>query len=110
VNGFDVGRCVLVRHGQEAVTDWTEGEYTPGSLAHISFGGLNGSMYATMFIATKTEKSTHHKIPQQFAYRQEWSGPPPVRWAKRPFLYRLKKKLRRLKRRVGYAPFPLKKT
>jgi hypothetical protein len=72
-NGFVVEKCVLVCHTLDVEgEEWIAGEYTPGSLDGIYFGGLDDRLYLTFFVATKTEKSTCDRFPQQGAYRRVW--------------------------------------
>jgi len=47
-------------------------DYEPGCLNSVSYGGLNNSIYGTICIATKTEQSTGHIIPQQELYNKVW--------------------------------------
>jgi SAM-dependent methyltransferase len=73
-NEFIIDRCVLVAHTRNVEgEDWIAGEYSPGVLDDVEFGGLDDRLYLTFFVATKTEKSTFDRFPQQGAYKRVWS-------------------------------------
>jgi hypothetical protein len=72
-NGFIVEKCLLFSHTRDVEgEEWIAGEYTPGSLDEVHFGGLDDRLYDVFFVATKTEKSTCTRIPQQGTYRRVW--------------------------------------
>jgi SAM-dependent methyltransferase len=72
-NNFIIDRCVLVSHTRNVEgEEWIAGEYRPGALDHVSFGGLDDRLYLTFLVATKTEKSTFERLPQQGTYRRVW--------------------------------------
>jgi hypothetical protein len=48
-------------------------DYEPGSFSGVSYGGLNSSIFGIICIATKTEESTGHVIPQQGLYNKVWN-------------------------------------
>jgi len=68
-NNFEINTIQLIRHTKQADTDpWHFYDYLPGSLDHLSFGGLDNALYAIVCIVTKTENSTGNIIPQQGYY------------------------------------------
>ncbi|HYE48970.1 MAG TPA: hypothetical protein VEB20_05235 [Azospirillaceae bacterium] len=75
-NGFTVLDHYFVRHtardGGNADA-WMLAEYRPGSLAGVSFGGLDAQMYMSVFAVRKEAASTGTAIPQQGHYRREWA-------------------------------------
>jgi SAM-dependent methyltransferase len=47
-------------------------DYEPGCFNSVSYGGLNNSIYGTICIVQKTEKTTGSLIPQQGLYNNIW--------------------------------------
>lgn len=119
-NGFEVNKCQLIRHKRQADEhSWIAGDYTPGSLDHVSFGGLDDNMYVTFFIATKTTGSTWDRIPEQSLYKQKkWTENAqsniPKKHSRRTPMQKIFRRARRLddrlRRRLGVARFPIKPT
>lgn len=73
-NGFEIDRCTLVEFTRDVEgAPWIFGDYSPGDLDFVQFGGLGGKVYATFFIATKTATSTFGKVPQQNLYKRVWA-------------------------------------
>lgn len=77
-NGWQLDRLLLCEH----LLYWTGGrlrtgafhvyDYEPGCLDHLSFGRFGASQLSLFVVATKTEQTTCHVIPQQSYYRQLW--------------------------------------
>jgi hypothetical protein len=118
-NGFEIDQCRLFRHTYNVEGKaWIAGDYSPGSLDSISFGGLDDGLYATFFVATKTAASTAHRIPQQSLYRRHWAKknpatPAPAGAPSEAFTQKVLRKARRLntklRRRLGLKKrFPIK--
>jgi hypothetical protein len=118
-NHFEVNQCLLIRHNREVEKHpWIVGEYTPGSLDSVSFGGLDDNMYATFCVATKTAGSRWDQIPQQSLYKQrKWTenaqeNISTKHSARRSTKQKIARRARRLsdnmRRRLGVARFPIK--
>lgn len=78
-NKFDIDTFHLFRYQMWEVEPWEVepweiSRYLPGSLQAVSMGGLDDAMYGIWMVATKTEESTYDVIPQQGAYRIQWTG------------------------------------
>ncbi len=67
-NSFQIESCQLIKHLPNQNIDWKFFPYTPGSLEHLSYGGLDHKMYSLCFIAKKTKDSTGIQIPYQHRY------------------------------------------
>ena len=79
-NGWDIRTIQLVRFDPQrqeveepAFLDWA-----PGSLDHLSSGGLEPGTYVTVCIAEKSASSTGNVVPQQGYYRKgaDWGAEP----------------------------------
>jgi hypothetical protein len=74
-NKFETNLSQVYRHTTDHVADpWDVIDYEPGCLDGVSFGGLDDSIYGVVFIATKTDESTGHAIPQQGLARREMAA------------------------------------
>jgi len=73
-NGFGIEKIQLIRHSRRPEVDpWFGRDYTPGSLDHVSYGGLDDSLYSVLCVATKPESGATSDIPQQHFYvHQGW--------------------------------------
>lgn len=121
-NGFEINKCQFFRYTKFHDTDpWIFGDYVPGCLDDVSFGGLGGGLYGVAVIAAKTEQSTGDHIPQQGAYVATWQKQ--ARQRKKVKFRKLRRRGRRIWRHVlvfvpasiriradGLARFPLKVT
>lgn len=73
-NKFKINTIMVTQSSPRQDTDpcfYTD--YEPGSFSSVSYGGLNNSIYGVICIATKTEESTGHIIPQQGLYNKVWN-------------------------------------
>lgn len=67
-NKWEINRHVFIQYAPQSILPWRLTNYKPGCLNSFSYGGLDDSMYAIGFIATKNESSTGNQIPQQRNY------------------------------------------
>jgi len=77
-NGFEVNSIRIVRFSPRHTTaPWLVYDYAPGCLSgDVMWGGLDGAMYATFAVVTKTAESTCDRIPQQGWYVKKWRESP----------------------------------
>ncbi|HSX26655.1 MAG TPA: hypothetical protein VLE89_06585 [Chlamydiales bacterium] len=74
-NRFDINQFVIIRHSPWPDFPWRIWEYKPGLLNGISYGGLDGAMYAIHCVVTKNQHSLAGIIPQQRNYQEgAWKG------------------------------------
>ncbi|HSX13985.1 MAG TPA: hypothetical protein VLE96_06170 [Chlamydiales bacterium] len=74
-NRFEMNQFKIIRHNPWHDIPWEIWDYTPGCLNSVSYGGLDGGMYAIHCVVTKTEDSSAHIIPQQRNYLEgAWKG------------------------------------
>lgn len=72
-NNFKIETILLLSGSPRQETEpWFYVDYQPGLLDHVSYGGLNDSIYCTMCVATKSENSSSGIIPVQTIYRKTW--------------------------------------
>jgi SAM-dependent methyltransferase len=120
-NRFELNQCQLIRHNKEVEKrPWIAANYTPGSLDHVSFGGLDDNMYVTFFVGTKRAESTWDRVPEQSLYKKKkWTENSQGNVARRQFsrrttIQKISRKAKRLddylRRRLGVARFPIKPT
>ncbi|MGB0582856.1 MAG: class I SAM-dependent methyltransferase [Limisphaerales bacterium] len=65
-NGWEVNSCELVRYDVlNPVGAWSFYRYEPGALQDAANGELGSGMYAVFSVCTKTDKSTHDRVPVQ---------------------------------------------
>lgn len=79
-NAWDIRTIQLVRFDpqRQEVDEPVFADWTPGSLDHLSSGGLEPGAYVTVCIAEKTATSTGTLVPQQGYYRRsaDWGREP----------------------------------
>ena len=73
-NNFQIDTSQITRTTPPPMRFFKTYNYTPGSLQHLSLGGLDSSVYGIVNIVTKKENSTYDKIPQQKMYQTMWGG------------------------------------
>lgn len=73
-NGFEMNTFQFVRGFPRMEGDCEFLDYVPGMLDGTSFGGLDGGMYGTVCIVTKTSSSTSNRIPRQGLYAEDRLG------------------------------------
>lgn len=67
-NKFEIDLFKFVKHELSINKEWEKTDYCLGSLNYIEHKFSNDHLYIVQFIATKNEKSTGDKIPQQSSY------------------------------------------
>lgn len=60
-------------HFMDKLKSWESHEYKPGMLNHISFGGLDSSLYSVNMCAKKTPNSSWDVASQQSTYQAVWA-------------------------------------
>lgn len=78
-NDYEINTSHIFRHTVRHNEDpWLVYDYKPGSVEHVSFGGLDSGMFCLIWLATKKETSTCDVVPQQGRWIPYWAEKVPV--------------------------------
>lgn len=77
-NEWTVNTFYIVRYGVDSARPWKVYEYRPGDHGRFFIGALDRAAYGIFAVATKTEKSTGDRIPQQSHYITAWNAEKPA--------------------------------
>lgn len=80
-NELKVERFCIARFSSDPMRPWRVYEYQAGDDAKFYVGALDSKVYGIFVVATKTERSTSDRIPQQGFYRRAWEGQPAAQYA-----------------------------
>lgn len=113
-NDFEIETFKFFRYTPRHDRDpWVFGDYKPGCLDRVNFGGLGPGLFGIAMIATKTRNSTGDRVPQQNFYvraqaQTELNPPSREKPKVQPFKRPKVRPFKMLKRWLRKSRFPLK--